>query len=143
MKCSHFLCQRYDMVTITRNCTNNARELTVHSNPRYQLRAESCAICQSQRCQGSNGCNDKSQCQPIEFISKHLPVSAANIDELLRWQSTVQLCLLPPCFPNSSGLQIAIHLLFQSHLNILTYLDLRSILWETLPENWGKAYFKV
>lgn len=49
--------------------------------------------------------------------------------------------LHPPCFP-SSGLEIVIHLLFQSHQNILTYLDLCSVLREILPGNWEKLYFK-
>ena len=120
------------MVTITRNFSSNARELTVHSSPRYQLPTEPGATCQTSRCQESSDCNDNVRVSRQTLTDKHLPVSAADIDELQRRQSIAQLC--PPSFrfPNNSGPEIEMHLLFQSHLNISTCLNLSSVLRETL-----------
>lgn len=128
----HCRCQNHDTVTIIRNFTSNARELTEHSSPKYQLPTEPGAMCQAGRGRESNGCNDKARVSQQTLTGKHLLVAAADTDEPGRWQSIVQSCPPSSCLPNNSGPEIEMHLLFQLHLNILTYLNLSVVLRKIL-----------
>lgn len=140
----HCRCRNHDTVTIIRNFTSNARELTEHSSPKYQLPTEPGAMRQTGRGRESNGCNDKVRVSRQTLIGKRLPASAADIDEPQRWQSIAQSCPPSSRLPNNSGPEIEMHLLFQSHLNILTYLNLSVILREILClEMEGSPILKV